>query len=117
LIISVILGAYIISWLNNFNHDIIKHILSGCQVFTIFDNVPSVCARMCECVLWVWVYVYKCVHNTAERQYNIMISPLTCEVISCSKKWANKTLSWKASTFSMTLSTFTGGLGKYSNQC
>ena len=61
--------------------------------------------------------MYKCVHNIAERQYNIMISPLTCEVISCSKKWANKTLSWKASTFSMTLSTFTGGLGKYSNQC
>lgn len=46
-----------------------------------------------------------------------MLKSFTCEVTpQATKCWSNS-LSWWASTFSARLSTLSGGLGKYSNQC
>lgn len=46
-----------------------------------------------------------------------MLKSFTCEVTpQATKCWSNS-LSWWASKFSARLSTLSGGLGKYSNQC
>ena len=42
---------------------------------------------------------------------------LTCEVMSCLMKCSRSCPSWWARQFSIMASTFSGGLGKYSNQC
>lgn len=41
----------------------------------------------------------------------------TWEVTPQLTKWCSSSLSWRASTFSTMLRMFSGGLGKYSNQC
>lgn len=46
-----------------------------------------------------------------------MSTSFTCEVTPQATKCWSSSLSWWASTFSARLSTLSGGLGKYSNQC
>ena len=53
----------------------------------------------------------------ASTVHKFVCTLLTCDVMSCLMKCSRSCPSWWARQFSIMASTFSGGLGKYSNQC